>query len=283
MPSSTPSGTLYIVATPIGNLEDITFRAVRILQEVDVIAAEDTRHTRKLLNHYAIHTPLISYYREKEASRADELLEKLQSGLNIAVVSDAGTPGISDPGALIVQQAHDAGIRVCPIPGASALTAALSVAGLDQLSVMFCGFAPAKPQQRRKFCTRFASYDTALVFYESPRRIRSFLQDALAVFGNRQALISRELTKTFEEIRRMTLAEAVESIDQTEERGEYVLIIWPDQQESAQTENIDELILWYQKHSGLSLKDASRKIAQDLNLSRTEVYQKALFLWKNSL
>ncbi|MEJ2137171.1 MAG: 16S rRNA (cytidine(1402)-2'-O)-methyltransferase, partial [Desulfofustis sp.] len=178
-------GNLYIVATPIGNLEDITHRAVRILGEVDLIAAEDTRHTRKLLTHFNIRTPLVSYYREKEASRAEELIERLLEGVDIALVSDAGTPGISDPGAILVKGARQAGIPLIPIPGASALTAALSCAGIESGSFLFAGFAPPKSAQRKKLLESLSGSVHPLVFYESPHRVGQFVRDAYGVLGDR--------------------------------------------------------------------------------------------------
>lgn len=277
----TAAGTLYIVATPIGNLEDVTLRCLRILKEVDLIAAEDTRHTRKLLNHYDIHTPLISYYREKELSRADELIARLKQGEHIALVSDAGTPAISDPGAILVQAAHTAGLTVCPIPGASALTAAVSVAGLEQGSFLFVGFAPTRSAQRRKLLTSLLSCEYPLAFYEAPRRIGAFLTDALAILGDRQALWTRELTKTFEEVMRRPLSTLVEHCRDGETRGEFVIVIWPNSTPAAEGENIEELLIWYRDHSGLSLKDASKQLAADLGLSRSQVYQLALSLWQS--
>ena len=240
--TDTQPGLLYVVATPLGNLEDISLRALRILKEVDFIAAEDTRHTRKLLTHFDIHTPLKSYYRENEYSRAGELIEQLREGKSIALVSDAGTPGISDPGATVVQQAHEAGIQVCPIPGPSALTAALSASGLDTPHVMFCGFPPAKSGQRRKLLTSLALSNSALVFYESPRRIKDFFADALMTLGDRKVLVAREITKTFETIRQTSLAALAEDTSQTEERGEYAVIIWPsDQQQPDHQENLERM------------------------------------------
>ena len=176
-----PVGMLYVVATPIGNLEDITLRALRILKEVDLIAAEDTRHTRQLLNHFDIHTPLVSYYREKEAERSEELVQKLLAGETIALVSDAGTPGISDPGAVLVKKAREAGVTIVPLPGPSALTAALSAAGIVDGTFLFLGFPPARKGQRQKLLSTFVEAPWALVFYESPHRIDSFLADVLEV------------------------------------------------------------------------------------------------------
>jgi len=184
-------GTLYIVATPIGNLEDMTYRAVRILSEVDLIAAEDTHHTKKLLTHFGIHTPLVSYYREKEVRRSNVLVEQMRDGKNIALVSDAGTPGISDPGSILVNSSRQAGIAIVPVPGPSALSAAVSCAGLESGSFIFAGFAPPKSSQRKKLLKSFSTSEYPLVFYESPHRIQQFIRDAHDIFGNRSVLWAR--------------------------------------------------------------------------------------------
>ncbi len=274
-------GTLYIVATPIGNLEDMTFRAVRVLKEVDLIAAEDTRHTRKLLNHYDIQTRLISYYREKEQERAAELIAKMQAGTTIALVSDAGTPGISDPGAILVNLAREAGITICPIPGSSALTTAISAAGLDTGTFLFLGFPPAKSGQRRTFLHKIISCEYPVIFYESPRRIQSLLLEALEVLGNRQAFWGRELTKTHEELHQSSLQELLTLASGQVNRGETVLIIFPEKRQPVTGENIEEILVWYRDHSGLSLKDVCRRLASDLGLSRSDIYRKALTIWKD--
>ncbi|MDK9707397.1 MAG: 16S rRNA (cytidine(1402)-2'-O)-methyltransferase [Desulforhopalus sp.] len=276
----TVHGTLYIVPTPIGNLEDITLRALRILKEVDVIAAEDTRHTRNLLNHFGIATPLISYYREKEAERSEEILLRLQEGKNVALVSDAGTPAISDPGAVVVRRAHDLGLTVVPLPGASALTTALSGSGITSTGFLFLGFLPAKSGQRRKALSAVAACEYPVVFYESPHRIDDFLADALEILGERQAFWARELTKSFEDLQSGTLADLLAKSKEGRNRGEFVVIICPGGKEEVQGQTVEELILWYRDNSELSLKDASRKLSSDLGLPRSQVYQLALDLWK---
>lgn len=277
-------GTLFVVATPIGNLEDITLRALRILREVDLIAAEDTRHTRKLLSHFDIHTPLISYYKEKEASRAQEIVARLLSGHQVALVSDAGTPGISDPGGILVQSAYEHGIGVVPVPGVSALATILSVAGLTETSHLFLGFLPAKAVERRKLLLGLKNEAHALVFYESPRRITASLADCLAELGDRRAVIGRELTKMHEEIASGELAQLLAGLKAREGiKGEFVVLI-AGLRASAQPrpDNLEELLRWYREQSGVSLKDAVASIARDLDLSRSEVYQKALAVWKES-
>ena len=279
---STKSGTLFVVATPIGNLEDITLRALRILKEVDLIAAEDTRHTRKLLTHFDIHTPLISYYKEKEASRAQEIMARLLSGAQVALVSDAGTPGISDPGGILVQSAQAHGISVVPVPGVSALATLLSVAGLTEPSHLFLGFLPAKGTERRKLLRGLKNDVHPLVFYESPRRIIASLGDCLAELGDRQAVIGRELTKMHEEISAGELAQLLAGLKAKEAiKGEFVVLIAGLRASApARPDNLEDLLRWYRGQSGLSLKDAVASIAKDLDLSRSEVYQKALAVWK---
>jgi len=273
------SGTLFVVPTPIGNLEDITMRALRILKEVDLIAAEDTRHTRQLLTHFGIATKLISYYREKETERSKEIILRLQEGQDVALVSDAGTPGISDPGAVVVREAHAQGIKVVPLPGASALTVALSGAGVTSPGFLFLGFLPAKTGQRRKALAALTACDYPVVVYESPRRIEQLLADALEVLGDRQAFWARELTKTFEELQDGTLSELLAKSKDGRNRGEFVVIIWPGQKEEVQGQTVEELILWYRDHSELSLKDVSRRLADDLGIPRSQIYQQALALW----
>lgn len=269
-----------MVATPIGNLEDITLRALRILKEVDLIAAEDTRHTRQLLNHFAIHTPLISYYREKEAERSEELVQRMLAGETIALVSDAGTPGISDPGAVLVKKAREAGVSIVPLPGPSALTAALSVAGIVDGTFLFLGFPPAKKGQRQKLLSTFVEAPWALVFYESPHRIDALLADVLAVLGDRQAFWARELSKIYEDLQAGSISQLLALATGKKNRGEFVLIIQPGSGRLEATgENVEEILLWYKENTELSLKDVSRQVAKDLGLSRSDIYQKALEIW----
>jgi 16S rRNA (cytidine1402-2'-O)-methyltransferase len=274
-----PYGILYIVPTPIGNLEDITFRAIRILKEVKLIAAEDTRHTLKLLNHFDIQTPLISYYKEKEAQRAAEIITKLKTGLNVALVSDAGTPAISDPGSVLVGAAHENNIKIVPLPGPSALTTALSAAGFCYTEFLFLGFLPSKKNQRRKSLKAFANSEYPVVLYESPHRISALLDDAFDILGNRQAFWARELTKKFEELQRTDLQTLLVKARSGKNRGESVLVICPGPKEEIKAETVEELIAWYRDNADLSLKDVSKRIATDLGISRSQVYQKALALW----
>ena len=278
--ATTQTGTLYIVPTPIGNLEDITLRCLRILKEVDLIAAEDTRHTKRLLNHFAIDTPLISYYREKEMERSEEILRRLQQGQNIALVSDAGTPGISDPGAVVVQLLQQHGLTVVPLPGPSALTTALSGSGMSSAGFLFLGFLPSKSGQRRKLLTSLTACEYPIVLYESPHRVEALLQDALSLFGERQCYWARELTKNFEDLQHGSLSSLLAKSQEGKNRGEFVVIIWPGAQEHVQGQTVEELLLWYRDNSELSLKDVSRRLADDLGLSRSQIYQQALGLWQ---
>lgn len=273
-------GTLYIAATPIGNLEDITLRCLRILKEVDLIAAEDTRHTRKLLTHFEIQTPLISYYREKEVQRSQQLVQRLLSGESIALVSDAGTPAISDPGAILVAEARAAGIVVIPLPGASALTTALSAAGLSHPSFLFLGFPPAKKSKRRTLLTSLCDAPWPIVFYESPRRIQTLLSEIHHIMGDRQAFWARELTKAYEDLQAGTVSTLLELTSHDKIRGEFVLVIEPGEIREAQGENLLELLVWYRDNTSMSLKDVSRKLAGDLGLSRSQVYQEALTIYQ---
>ncbi|MGL1931302.1 MAG: 16S rRNA (cytidine(1402)-2'-O)-methyltransferase [Desulfotalea sp.] len=275
----TETGILYLVPTPIGNLEDITLRALRILGEVDLIAAEDTRHSKKLMNHFEITTPLISYYREKEMQRSEELIAKLQEGMNIAIITDAGTPAISDPGAVVVKKAHAAGIKVVPLPGPSAVTTALSASGITDSGFLFLGFAPSKKSQRKKFLSSIKDSDYAVVLYESPHRIESLLDDCLEILGDRMVFWARELTKAFEDLQREKLSVLCNKTKKT--KGEFVVIIEPEEKEEISAESVEEMLIWYRDNSGLSLKDATKKLSSDLGLSRSQLYSQALELWKD--
>lgn len=219
-------GTLYIVATPIGNLEDITHRALRVLSEVDVIAAEDTRHTRKLLTHYEISQQLVSCHRHNEAQRSAELVQRLSQGHDVALVSDAGTPGIADPGARLVEQAVAAGVTVVPIPGPCAMAAMLSVAGRMGVPVTFLGFLPEKKGKRRRALEHVCASDGAMVCYVARWDVAKYLAECADVFGpERKACLGRELTKRYEEISRGTLADLAQSAAEQERKGEFVLMI----------------------------------------------------------
>lgn len=268
-------GILYIVATPIGNLEDITLRALRILKEVDLIAAEDTRHSLKLLNHYGISKPLISYWSEKEKIRSEELIQKLRSGLSVALISDAGTPGISDPGHVLIQRALEEGFQIVPVPGASALTAALSVAGLSTAEFVFVGFMPPKSSHRQKALRSLMNEQRTLIFYEAPHRIIETLADMSDIFGARRAAIFREITKFHEEAFRGTLPELVEKLEQSTVAGEYVLVVEGMQSGEVSFEAaLAEAVALMKKGKGR--KEAVKIIAEQYGLSKKELYDRSL-------
>jgi 16S rRNA (cytidine1402-2'-O)-methyltransferase len=271
-------GTLYVVGTPIGNLEDITFRAVRILQTVDIIAAEDTRHTGKLLQHFQVKTPQVSYHEHNRTSRIPELLEHLVNNKAIALVSDAGMPGISDPGYELVKACIEAGIAVVPIPGASAAITALSAAGLPTDRFVFEGFLPPKTQQRQEHLESLQAESRTMIFYESPHRLRDTLQDLAQVWGSdRQIVLGRELTKLYEEFWRGTIAEAIAHYSQREPQGEYTLVVagipasQPQLTEEELKAELKQLI-----SQGISRSQASRQLAKFTSLPRRQLYQLAL-------
>ena len=220
------NGCLYLVATPIGNLEDMTYRGVRILNEVDLIAAEDTRNTRKLLSHYDIHTALTSYHEHNKFEKGPQLITKLQEGLNIAVVSDAGLPGIADPGTHLAQLAIQEGIKVTPIPGANAALSALICSGIDTRKFTFIGFLPKTSKKRKELLESIKLREETLIFYETPYHLKDMLKELMNILGkDRQASTCRELTKKFEEFNRGTLEELVNFFHENEPRGEFVVIV----------------------------------------------------------
>ena len=221
------AGALYVVATPIGNLEDITLRALRVLREVDLIAAEDTRRTRTLLVAHGVVTPLTSYFEHNKLRRGPELVRRLEAGQTVALVTDAGTPGISDPGFHLVRLARDAGVPVVPVPGPSALTATLSVAGVPADRFVFEGFLPVKPGRRRARLRALGALDRPLVLYESPHRVAATLAALAEVFGSVEVVMAREVTKQFEEFRRGTPAELLAGLDGVTLRGEVTLVVNP--------------------------------------------------------
>ncbi len=275
------AGILYVVATPIGNLEDMTYRAVRILDEVDLIACEDTRQTRKLLSHFNISTPLISYYKDKEKSRTEKLIRQLESSKSVALVSDAGTPAVSDPGGVLVQAARENGIKVIPVPGPSALTAAISVAGLENGSFVFLGFLPSKSSERRTLLTSMVHERRSIVFYESPHRLKTSLKDCFTILGDRNMFWARELTKIHEELTMDSLSGLLDNISAREVKGESVVVIEGSKAEQAPaSEDIVELLLWHRDNTEMSLKDVVSKVTRELGLSRSKVYSEALKIWK---
>ncbi len=271
-------GTLYVVATPIGNLEDITHRALRVLREVDLIACEDTRHTRKLLNHYGIKTKVTSYHDHNERERTVELLQALASGRNVAIVSDAGTPSISDPGFRLVSDAGAQGIPVVALPGPTALIAALVASGLPTDEFFFAGFLPARSGERRARLTKLRDFPATLIFYEAPHRIAAALRDAREILGERKAVVARELTKIHEEIARGRLSELAEQFGSDERaRGEIVLLIDRTPMESekdvGEVRTIATLVAGFEEE-GLDHRAALKKAARELGLSRDEAYRR---------
>lgn len=277
---SNPVGTLYVVGTPIGNLEDMTFRAVRILQTVEVIAAEDTRHTGKLLHHFQIKTPQISCHQHNIVSRLPVLLERLHAGQQLALVTDAGMPGISDPGYELVQACVAEGILVVPIPGPTAAITALSASGLPSDRFCFEGFLPVKGDQRQQRLLALAQETRTMIFYEAPHRLLQTLQALGEVMGiERSVVVSRELTKRYESFWRGGLGEAITHFTVTEPRGEFTLVVAgyvPEVVSFSETDVREALLALLGE--GMPRSQASRQVAKTLNLSRREVYQFALEL-----
>jgi 16S rRNA (cytidine1402-2'-O)-methyltransferase len=269
------TGTLYLVATPIGNLQDITFRAVETLKAVGLIACEDTRHTKKLLNHFGISNKLVSYHEHNEAERAEELVDTLRSGTSVAIVSDAGTPGISDPSFRIVARAIEIGAAVVPLPGAVAFVNAVAASGLATDSIFFGGFLPSKKGDRRRRLQEVGEVPATLVFYESPRRIAVSISDALEILGDRRAVVAREITKIHEEFSRGKLSELSTIFSSTEVKGEIVLLIDRAQDGLAAVPKTFSLIerLEQLELEGVERKAALKKVAKEFGMSKSEAYR----------
>lgn len=271
------SGKLYLVATPIGNLEDITIRALNVLKEVDLIAAEDTRHTLGLLNHFEISKPLISYYKQTEKARSGILIEKLKEGKNVAVVSDAGTPGVSDPGEEIVKAAIENNIEIIPIPGACALINALIASGLSTREFSFIGFLSAVKKEKKDKLEEIKYETRTLILYEAPHKLKGTLELILEVLGDRKIVLARELTKIHEEFIRDNVSNILARIDEI--KGEFVILIEGSSvsKKDIETDNINKLSLdeHYNMYEaqGLSKKDIIKKIAKDRNVNKNEIYQ----------
>ena len=274
------TGTLYIIATPIGNLEDITYRAVRILGEVDLIAAEDTRHSLKLLNHFNISKPLTSYFDHNQQLKGERILNTLLQGKSVALISDAGTPCVSDPGYHLVRDAVAAGIKVIPIPGPCAAITALSASGLPSDVFTFVGFPPSRQGKRRSFLAEMAVLPGTLVLYEAPHRLEDSLRDILEVLGERQIVVARELTKIFEEFIRGTVSEVMAVVGQDKVRGEVVILVSPGEPVEQIAEPLDQVLRRLLDEEGLSVKDAARKAAEITGVSRSEAYSEAIALRK---
>ena len=276
------SSKLYIVSTPIGNLEDITLRALNVLKQVDLIACEDTRTTKKLLSRYQIQKPLTSYHEHNEIEKAKELLSMLQEGHSIALVTDAGTPGVSDPGFRIVKLASENGVQIFSVPGPSAAVAALSISGLPTSGFTFLGFPPKQKKRLIEYLERIKDYPETLVFYESPRRVIKTLESMAEVFGERNASLGREITKMYEETLRGTLSEILTTLKSRDNlKGEFTLVIEGNSQDKGEfdSETIDDLLLYFKKE-GVSLKDAVKQVAVDSGVSKSKIYKKALQIWE---
>ena len=274
-------GTLYLCATPIGNLEDMTYRAVRMLGEAGLIAAEDTRHTRQLLTHFDIHTKLTSYHEHNKFAKGPELIEYLLAGNDLICVSDAGLPGICDPGSHLAELAIEAGIRVSPLPGCNAGLSALICSGLDTTLFTFVGFLPRTAKKQQEILTKIRSYEGTLIFYEAPHHLKGTLKQLAAGLGDRRAVLGRELTKKFEEFRRGSLTELLAWYSEHDPRGEYVILI---EGAGAQIESavqsdlpLDPVECCQQLMAqGLDKKAAMRETAKKLGISRRDVYQALL-------
>jgi 16S rRNA (cytidine1402-2'-O)-methyltransferase len=268
-------GTLYLVATPIGNLEDITLRALRVLREADLIACEDTRQTRKLLDHYQIRKPLVSYHEHNEAARAEELVERAAGGASVAVVTDAGTPGVADPGYRVVRKAIERGVAIVPIPGPVAAAAALAASGLPVEAFRFGGFLPPKRSRRRKMLEALAGESATLVFYEAPHRILDALEDVLAVLGPRPVVVAREMTKVHEEFLRGGADEVLSALRARDViKGEITLLIGRGETSRAETacgvrERVEELI----REERLDQMTAIKQAARERGITKREAYR----------
>lgn len=273
------SGCLYLVATPIGNLEDMTFRAVRVLKEVDIIAAEDTRNSIKLLNHFDIKTPMTSYHEHNKYDKATVLVEKLLEGQNVAVITDAGTPGISDPGEELVKQCYEAGINVVPVPGACAAVNAVIASGLPTRRFAFEAFLPADKKERRFILEELVSETRTIIIYEAPHRLVKTLKELLETLGNRRVTICRELTKKHETFFLTTLEEAIAHYEETEPKGECIIVMEGLSREAILEEargqwdgmSIEEHITHYISQ-GTDKKDAVKLVAKDRGIPKREVY-----------
>ena len=270
------SGKLYICPTPIGNLEDITYRTLRVLNEVDLIAAEDTRHSMKLLNHFEISKPLISYHRHNEEIKSNILIEKLKKGENIALVSDAGTPGICDPGEEVIKKAIEEKIEVIPIPGACAMINALIASGLDTKEFYFLGFLPINKKLRKEKIEKIKKSEKTIIIYEAPHKMKNTLEDLKGILKNRKIVLARELTKIHEEFIRKNIEELLEDVNNL--KGEMILIIEGAEREKnveneLNTLSLEEHYKYYEKQ-GFDKKEIIKKISKDRNVSKNDIYMK---------
>lgn len=267
---------LYIVATPIGNLEDITLRALRVLKEVDIIAAEDTRHTQILLRHFGIRTPLTSYHEHNERTKARQLIERLKQGENIALVSDAGTPVISDPGFRLIVEAVKAKVRIVPLPGASAVTAVLSASGLPTDRFVFEGFLPSKPRERGDKLRALRAETRTLIFYEAPHRLRETLSQMQAILGDREIVLAREVSKLHEEFLRGSISELIRQLIDREILGELTLVVAGSAGDSPVSEERLQAEIRKLKNEGLRVKEIAEVLGERYALAKRELYRMAL-------
>ena len=280
------AGTLYICATPIGNLEDITLRTLRILKEVDLIAAEDTRNSIKLLNHFDIKTPMTSYHEYNKYDKARVLVEKMLSGMNVAVITDAGTPAISDPGEELVKQCHEAGVSVTSLPGPSAFVTALTVSGKDTRRFCFEAFLPTEKddkKERRAILDELAKETRTIILYEAPHKLVKTLEDLLEALGNRRISLCRELTKKHEENFRTTIEEAIDYYRENEPRGEFVLVIEGRSRKDVHEDEVRRFLdmtipehVKYYMDQGMDKKDAMKQAAKDRDMGKRDIYQALL-------
>jgi 16S rRNA (cytidine1402-2'-O)-methyltransferase len=279
------AGKLYLCATPIGNLDDMTFRVLETLKEVDIIAAEDTRNSIKLLNHFDIHTPMTSYHEYNKYDKADYLIGLMKEGKNIALITDAGTPAISDPGEVLVRMCHENGVVVTSLPGPAACITALTLSGLSTRRFCFEAFLPGSDDKkaRKEILEELKQESRTIIVYEAPHHLRAVLKDLYEALGNRKITICRELTKKFEDIMPTTLEEAIAHYNDNDPRGEYVLVIEgksleekkKEQQQSWESMSVEEHMAYYEDQ-GISHKDAMKKVAADRGLGKREIYSMLL-------
>lgn len=274
------SGKLYLVPTPIGNLKDITLRALEVLKSVDIIACEDTRQSLKLLNHFAIRKTLISYHKHNENGKSEDIIKELKEDKDIAIISDAGTPGVSDPGAVIVKKCIEEGLSFEVLPGATAITTALVYSGLDTTKFIFRGFLPRENKERRPVIEELLERKESLIFYEAPHRLKNTLEFLYESFGERNISICRELTKLHEEIIRLKLSEAIEYYSENNPRGEYVLVLEGKSEAAIEEEEMEKWSnLTIEEHikkyitEGLTKKDAIKKVSKDRKMTKSEIYK----------
>lgn len=277
------AGKLYLCATPIGNLEDITLRVLRVLEEVDLIAAEDTRNSIKLLNHYEIKTPMTSYHEFNKIEKAYQLVEKLQEGMNVALITDAGTPGISDPGEELVKIAYEAGIEVTSLPGPAACITALTLSGLSTRRFAFEAFLPKDKKERKRILEELQKETRTIILYEAPHHLIKTLEELREALGNRRITLCRELTKKYEEGQRTTIDKVLEYYKDKEPRGEYVLVLEGKTKEEVEEErkkewetlSLEEHMQLYEQ-KGISHKEAMKLVAKDRGVSKRDIYQALL-------